>query len=546
MLSIGSVKLGNRQDERDAAVDLRIAFLVLRRRRRIISITLLACLALGAVIYLITPPLYTASSRLLLDRQPSNFFQQGSVPGQAAPDPVEIQNQIEVIKSDKIALAVIDKLQLRSQLIRGRTLLEAINLSPFRGSMNPTEAGKAHDEIRKTRRDLRERLSTARVPNSNVVEISFTSTDAGLSAAVTNEIVDAFIRSQLALRQEAAPRAQEMLRERVVLTTALPPSRPDEPRGTLILGGAILAGIIISGIGAFLREYADRTVRTPEQIEAATDVNCIGLLPDLRPRNCTSDVPFASDTLDKQVSRHKALPRMPVGYGQRAGTARGNPNSAFIKALQNIKTTTELRFGRDRVCIVGITSTLSGEGKSTTAANFASLLARTGEPTLLVDCDFQKAQLTKWFAPDAKKGVEDIVGRSTSWRDLIRRDCNSLLHFAPANLEASPWDTSSVLTSTEMMEFLREAREFYRFIVLDLPPLAPSIDVRAAAHLADAFLLVVEWGKTSPSLVRRALSLADPVRGKLLGTVLNKVDLARLRDWDSDAILVGGGGTAKT
>lgn len=545
MLSIGTVKLGAHQDERDAAVDLRDFYFILRRRRRIIAITLLACLTLGAGIKFFTPPQYTASSRLLLDRQPSNFFQQGSVTGQAAPDPVEIQNQVEIIKSDKLALAVIDKLQLNSNLIGGRSVLEAIHFSPFKGPKNSPESADRQDEIRKTRRDLRERLSTARVPNSNVVEISFTSVDARLSAAITNEIVDAFIRSQVALRQEVAPRAQEMLRDRVVLTTALAPAKPDEPRGALILGGSILAGIILSGIGAFLREYLDRSTRTPEQIEIATDVYCLGLLPILRRKNCTSDVPFASDASSKPASRNKAVPLMPAEFGHWPSTSRKCSNASYIGALQAIKVTTELRFGRDRARVVGITSTLSGEGKSTTAANFASLLAQTGEPTLLVDCDFLGTQLTKWFAPDAKKGIEDLIRHSVPWHDLIRRGSKSALHFMPANSQASDWDTGSILVSTELKEFLREAREIYRFIVLDLPPLVPSIDVRAATHLADTFLLVVEWGRTSPSLVGRALSLADPVRGKLLGTVLNKVDVTRLKDWDSDAILIGGGGTVR-
>jgi succinoglycan biosynthesis transport protein ExoP len=79
-----------------------------------------------------------------------------------------------------------------------------------------------------------------------------------------------------------------------------------------------------------------------------------------------------------------------------------------------------------------------------------------------------------------------------------------------------------------MRTFLEDALADYDYIVVDLPPLLPVVDVRVAAHLIDAFLLVIEWGSTPREVVLDALSSVPAVREKLLGTVLNKARLARL------------------
>ena len=69
-------------------------------------------------------------------------------------------------------------------------------------------------------------------------------------------------------------------------------------------------------------------------------------------------------------------------------------------------------------------------------------------------------------------------------------------------------------------------------MIVDLSPLAPVVDVRAATHLVDSYLFIVEWGKTKIDVVERALNTSRGVYDNLLGVVLNKVDLDRLRRYD--------------
>jgi succinoglycan biosynthesis transport protein ExoP len=80
-----------------------------------------------------------------------------------------------------------------------------------------------------------------------------------------------------------------------------------------------------------------------------------------------------------------------------------------------------------------------------------------------------------------------------------------------------------------MASLLTRARETYDYVVVDFPPLAPVVDAKAASHLVDGFILVVEWGQTSPEIVIEALGSAEVVQSKVVGAVLNRADPSLLR-----------------
>ena len=85
-----------------------------------------------------------------------------------------------------------------------------------------------------------------------------------------------------------------------------------------------------------------------------------------------------------------------------------------------------------------------------------------------------------------------------------------------------------LLTSLNMRRIVEAAREKFDYIVVDLPPLAPVVDAKAFAQMADGFLLVTEWGSTPRNLVRSLLQAEPQVAGKVLGVLLNKTDMKLL------------------
>ena len=79
---------------------------------------------------------------------------------------------------------------------------------------------------------------------------------------------------------------------------------------------------------------------------------------------------------------------------------------------------------------------------------------------------------------------------------------------------------------------LKSAANDYDYILVDLPPVLPIVDVKAAAHLFDAFILVVEWGSTSTDDVLRAIAASNTLSERLIGAVLNKADLTLMRRFE--------------
>jgi capsular exopolysaccharide synthesis family protein len=208
-----------------------------------------------------------------------------------------------------------------------------------------------------------------------------------------------------------------------------------------------------------------------------------------------------------------------------------NPASQFAESLRAIKVNCDFQMNQIESKIVGFTSALEKEGKSTIAANFALLLSRAGRRVLLVDADFHTSALSQALAPDAKKGFcEVVLGRATL-DEVVRTYSDSSLLFLPGVAQPQPFESSEFLGSGASREFLEKLRQQYDYIILDLPPLAPVVDVRAGGAIVDGFVLVVQWGKTPIPTVQRALASAQAVQYKLLGAVLNNVDLCTMRNY---------------
>ena len=115
----------------------------------------------------------------------------------------------------------------------------------------------------------------------------------------------------------------------------------------------------------------------------------------------------------------------------------------------------------------------------------------------------------------------------------MKRDSPTGLEFLPTVIEPRKSNVVSLLTSQAMQEVLDAARQKYEYVIVDLPPVVPVVDVKAAAHMVDNFVLVIEWGVTSRDVVREALENADTLRSRLLGAVLNKADPAELSRFEA-------------
>ena len=206
------------------------------------------------------------------------------------------------------------------------------------------------------------------------------------------------------------------------------------------------------------------------------------------------------------------------------------PFSQFAEGIRAIKLSVDLGLARNSGVVIGVVSSLPSEGKSTVSANLAFLMAQAGSRVLLIDCDMRNPSLTSGLAPKAESGLRQILSQAPKDLDgLIWRHSATGLHFLPANIKEAPDNTSSLLSSPAMDQLLKAARAHYDYIVLDFAPMLPVVDVRATAHLVDGFVMVAAWAQTPMDAVTEAVSLSSAVRTRLLGAILNKVDMKQMR-----------------
>jgi capsular exopolysaccharide synthesis family protein len=203
------------------------------------------------------------------------------------------------------------------------------------------------------------------------------------------------------------------------------------------------------------------------------------------------------------------------------------PNSAYADAIRSIKLA--LDSGPDSGChVIGLTSYLPTEGKTTIAAGVASQMAHGGRRVMLIDCDVRNPSLSRTLTPDAKAGLLDVVVGEVDLARAVRRDTDTNLAFLPMVPNKTLRNPTELLASRSTERLIDSLKSTYDYIIIDMAPLISTVDVLAVSRLVESYMLVIEWGATKMEAVRHALDNAPAVQTKMLGAVLNKVDFVRL------------------
>jgi succinoglycan biosynthesis transport protein ExoP len=319
-------------------------------------------------------------------------------------------------------------------------------------------------------------------------------------------------RYQEALQQQSFP-----VSEARVITAATPPAYASYPKRGVILSLSLVFGALVgSGLGA-LREYRDRVFRAASNVRDELGLEFLGMLQVV---DALATVKSANGERQdpKQIHPTNSLLRYSIDH----------PLSSFSETLRSAKVAVDLSLGDHRPKIVGVISVLPKEGKSTVAKNFASLLAHLGARSLLIDADLRNPGLTRDMARQADAGILEAIRGERPLRDLLLSEPDSGLFVLPAVVKKRVQHSSEVLSSPGMRNVLAEAGAAFDYIVIDLPPLAPVVDVRAAASMFDAFLLVVEWGRTPRIMVQNILTSDNALFEKCVGVLYNKVNLKKV------------------
>lgn len=346
-------------------------------------------------------------------------------------------------------------------------------------------------------RDLREQIALTErqlARNSGAqVQLKELRTRADTTRATYQDMLD---------RYQRATEQQHLLRPPArVISAARPPSRPDSKQAILLLGFTAL-GSLAGGMGlSLLLELGRRGYDTAEQLGRATGIPVYGSLPLVR----RGPGMGRDDSLEAAIFT-EAIHRT---------VARILPPSAQLPSCQ----------------VIGITSALPDDGKSTLSLSIGRQLARRGRRVLLIHADMHK-ELSPAFRLECEQPSHDLLDLLAAPASLpldqaLLHDERTGLHVLAAR-SARP-DADGLLASPALKLLLERLRPDYDAIIVDTPPALAVSDYALIAGLADQLLFVVRWQATPRRAVRTALREIMAMGLPLRGLVLNRVELPAYR-----------------
>jgi capsular exopolysaccharide synthesis family protein len=200
-----------------------------------------------------------------------------------------------------------------------------------------------------------------------------------------------------------------------------------------------------------------------------------------------------------------------------------NPMSPIAEAYRTLRTNIQFSSIDKKVQVVCVTSTGPGEGKSTVASNLAVVTAQSGKKTLLIDCDQRKPRQHKVFGVTNEKGLSNLLADESTFALAVQKSGVDNLLILTAGTK--PPNPSELLSSSKMKNFIGSLRSSLDFIIIDTPPLLLVTDAQLLASYIDGYILTVASGEADRDGAAKAKELLNNVNGKILGVVLNKINL---------------------
>jgi polysaccharide biosynthesis transport protein len=303
---------------------------------------------------------------------------------------------------------------------------------------------------------------------------------------------------------------------RIVDAAMIPPS-PARPQKARDISLAVIVGLV-GGVGlAFLREYFDNTVKTPDDVENLTHLPSLAIVPALSAGNGHLAPTRMLKTGESRNGRES---------GRRAALmSNEQPRSEIAEAFRALRTSLLLSRADQPPQVILVTSALPKEGKTTAAVNLAVTLAQLGDRTLLVDSDLRRPGIGKLLGMNGTlrtglssylAGVCDMAGCTYPYPGVPG------LSVIPAG--PTPPNPADLLSSQRLIDAIEGLRQDYKFVVIDSPPIMLATDAVILSTWSDGVLLVARSGETPKGAFSRAQELLSSVKCRLLGVVLNAVD----------------------
>lgn len=198
------------------------------------------------------------------------------------------------------------------------------------------------------------------------------------------------------------------------------------------------------------------------------------------------------------------------------------PRSPVAEAFRVARTNIEFSGVDKEMKTILVTSSMKGEGKTTTASNLAVAFAQLGRRVLLVDTDFRRPMLHKVFGLDNRTGITTTLLKHGNPLEFVRATAVPGLSVLPSG--PIPPNPAELLMTAAMARFLETVRPEFDHILFDTPPVTIVTDAAVLATQVDGVVLVVRSGAVDRRLLKRGRELLEQVKANILGVVVNGIN----------------------
>ena len=306
-----------------------------------------------------------------------------------------------------------------------------------------------------------------------------------------------------------------------IVDTAVVPSGPSSPSYTVNTLMGFLIGFVLSAGLIVLLELFDTTVRTEEDISQVCKHPILASVPDMNAHTKGGSY----YTYNPKSSKKKYAVQSAAQNTEKQTTLIGGHISfAASEAYKLLRTKLQFSFADENNChVIGVSSALSGEGKSLSAINLAYSLSQLDKKVILIDCDMRRPTMAEKLGIQSRPGLSDFLTGQSTTEGLIRfcgiQSDEEAFHVITAG--ENPPNPIELLSSNRMAGVLKGLRKKYDYIILDLPPVGEVSDALAVAKETDGILLVVRQNYCDRGELGETARQFAFINSRILGVVFN-------------------------
>ena len=445
----GPCSAGHQDTEARRTVELQDYLTVARKRWRVIALVTLVLLGLAAAASALSPKVYESRTQFFVSTtgaSDSGALLQGSTFTQQ-----RVKSYAQLLTTPR----VLDR------------VAEATGTDPI---------------------DLDKRVTATTPPDTVLIDVAVRDPEPEAARAVAAAIAEVFPATVTELESTASGETSP-----VKVTVVQAPSAPESPVSPQpvrnIAIGLVLG--LLSGLGAaVLRETLDRTVKTLEDLKAASNRPIIGVI-----------------AFDADAARRPLIVEV-------------DPRSPRAEAFRALRTNLTFIDAADHPETIVVTSSLAGEGKSTVTMNLAMTMAQADANVCLIEADLRRPKVLEYMGMDGSLGLTDALIGHASPFDVLQRYGDSNLWVMGAG--AIPPNPSELLGSAQMRAVLTELGERFDQVIIDAPPVLPVTDAVVLSKIVDGAIVVVGSGRVETDQLEQTLEALESVNGRVLGVILNR------------------------